>query len=88
MAVMAPLPTAKCPAAIAGADLRELNRAQRAQHQEQAQNEARVADAIDDERLLARVRCRLAQEIETDQQVAAQAHAFPSDEQQKQIVRQ
>ena len=66
----------------------ELNRAQRAQHQEKAQQEARVTDAVDDERLLPRIRRRFAQEVETDQQVAAQSHAFPADEQQQQIVRQ
>ena len=49
---------------------------------------ARVTDAVDDERFLPRVRRRLAQEIETDQEIAAQPDAFPSDEQQQQIVRQ
>ena len=88
MAVIAPLPTAKLPAGDRRADLREPKRAQRAQQQKQAEEEARVTDAVDDERLLPRVRRRLAQEVEPDQQVAAQAHAFPSDEQQQQIVRQ
>ncbi len=60
----------------------------RAEHQEKSEHETRVADAIDDERFLTRVRRRFAQEVKSDQQVAAQSHAFPPDEQQQQIVRQ
>ena len=58
------------------------------QHQQHAEHEAGVADAIDDECLLARVARRLLVEVEADQQVAAQAHAFPADEQQRVVVRQ
>ena len=60
------------------ADFRKLNRAERAQHQEEPKQKARVADAVDDERFLPRVRRRFAQEIKTDQQVAAQARRLPS----------
>ena len=49
---------------------------------------AGVAHAVDDERLLARVAGRLLVEVEPDQQVAAQPHAFPADEQQRVVVRQ
>ncbi len=52
------------------------------------EDESRVADAVDDESFLARVRSRFAQEIETDQQIAAEPHAFPADEKQQQIIRQ
>ena len=65
-----------------GEQWHEVQRAERAEEQEHAEHESEVADAVDDECFLARIGRRLLQEIETDQQVAAQAHAFPSDEQQ------
>ena len=54
--------------------------------QEHRQRKAEIADAVHDERLVAGVGGELLVEVEADQQVAAQAHAFPADEQQ-QIVR-
>ena len=56
--------------------------------QQHADDEAGIAHAIDDECLLARVAGRLLVEVEADQQVAAQSHAFPADEQQHVVVRQ
>ena len=54
---------------------------------ENAHHEAKVADAVDDERLdRGRVGRRLA-EPETDQQVGGQTHAFPTEEHLQQIVR-
>ena len=69
------------------ADFRELNRPQRAQHQEQSENKSCVTDAVDDKCFLPRVRRRFSQEIKTDQEIAAQPDAFPADEQKKQVVR-
>ena len=88
IAVITPLPTAKSPAAIAGPI--SVNRIVPSvpTSRNKPEDEARVTDAVDDERLLARVRRRFPQEVKPDQQVAAQPHAFPPDEQQQQIVRQ
>ena len=74
---------AKLAAAQNRVDIREPHRAQHRQHQQHAQDEARVAHAVHDERLLARVARRFLVEVEPDQQVAAQPHAFPADEQQQ-----
>ncbi len=59
----------------------EFQRAESLESQHNSDHEAKVADAIDDECFFACVRSRLLQEIEADQQVTAEAHAFPSDEQ-------
>ena len=51
----------------------------REQH-EHRDEEAEVADAVDDERFLAGVRVRFLAEPETDQQIRAKTDAFPPDE--------
>ena len=71
-----------------GANFREANRSQRCNRQENSQQEARVANAVDDERLLSRIRGGFSLKIKTNQKIAAQAHTFPADEQQQHIVRQ
>ncbi len=68
--------------------LREIERSELADDQEHGQRKAEVADAVDDECLVARGGRELLSEIESDQQVAAQSHAFPADEQQQVILRQ
>ena len=75
-------------AAEDGVDVREAQRAEDRQHEQHAEQEAGVADAVDDERLLARIARGLLVEVEADQQVAAQTDAFPADEQQRVVVRQ
>src|SRR6266404_5037812 len=60
----------------------EIERAEGFEEQEHAEHEAEVADAVDDESFFSRVRSGLAQEIKTDEQVAREADAFPSDEEQ------
>src|SRR5208282_2375176 len=50
----------------------EANRAERDRDVKNAEDEAGVAHTIDDEGLLASVRGRFLQEVETDQQVAAE----------------
>ncbi len=53
-----------------------------AKQQQHSDHEAHVADAVYPKRLIARIRGRLLQEPEADQQIAAQAHAFPAHEEQ------
>ena len=53
---------------------------------ENAEEEAGVADTIYDERFFACVRGGFFEEVETDQQIAAQAHTFPAHKQEKKIV--
>ena len=66
-------------------DVAEIHGAERGEHKQDADGEAEVADARDDERFFAGVRRGLLQEPEADQQVAAQAHAFPADEHHDQV---
>ena len=68
-----------------GEDGLEIQRTECAEEQEHPQHETEIADAVDDERLLARIRRGLLQEVEADQQVAAQAHAFPAYEEEHEI---
>ena len=49
------------------------------------EQEPEVADAVDDEGLLAGVGGRLLREPEPDQQVRAEAHAFPADEHHREV---
>ena len=67
-----------------GVDLVHVERAERPVQQEHAEQEAGVADAVGDERLLAGARLVRILEPEADQQVRREAHAFPADEQHEQ----
>ena len=49
--------------------------------------EAEVADAVDDERLLARVGVRLLAEPEADEQIRTEPDAFPPDEEHRIVAR-
>jgi hypothetical protein len=68
-------------------DCGEVKGAERAQHQKQSNQESEIADAVHPERLISGIRRRLLQEVESNQQVAAQADAFPPDKQQQVICR-
>jgi hypothetical protein len=61
-------------------DRHEVEAAQVGENEEHGDQEAEVADAIDDERLLARVRLLAVTEPEADEQVAAQPDALPAHE--------
>ncbi len=61
----------------------EVQRAEGHENQQHPQDEAEVADAVDDKRLLAGVRCRLLRVIEANQQVRTEADALPADEHQR-----
>ena len=63
----------------------EIHRMERPEEQQDADGEAEVADARGDERFLPGADRGLLQEPETDQQVAAKAHAFPADEHQDDV---
>ena len=63
----------------------EIHRMERPEEQQNADGESEVADARGDERFLPGADRGLLQEPETDQQVAAQAHAFPADEHQDDV---
>ena len=67
---------------------REIQRAEGPQDQKHAEDESEIADAVHPERLVAGVGGGLLQEEETDQQVAAQAHAFPADKHQQVVGRE
>ena len=91
MALSTPKPavsTGNCPLRSSRVHVGEAQRAEHGHHEQHAEDEAGVAHAVHDERLLARVAGRLLVEVEADQQVAAQPHAFPADEQQHVVVRQ
>ena len=51
-----------------------------------ASDEAEIAHAIDDECLLAGIGGALLVEVETDQQIGTEAHAFPTHKHQQEIV--
>ena len=69
-------------------DFGEAQRAEVPGDEKHAEQESGVADAVDDECLVGRVAGGLAMEIETDQQIRTQPHAFPADEQQHIVVGQ
>ena len=79
---------AKCPLRARCVTVGEAQRAEVPGDGEHAQQEAGVADAVDDECFVGGVAGRLAMEIETDQQIRTQAHAFPAHEHQDIVVRQ
>jgi hypothetical protein len=66
-------------------EVHEVERAEVVERQDHAQDQARIADAVDDERLLARVGRALLREPEADEQVRAEAHALPAHEQERQL---
>ena len=66
-------------------NLAEIERAEVHRDQEHGQRKSEIADAVHDERLVAGVGGEFFEEVESDQQVAAQPHAFPADEQQQEV---
>ena len=63
-----------------GGDLLEIQRAEGRKQQQHAEDKAEIADAVDDERLLAGVGGRLFAEPEADEEVRTEADPFPADE--------
>ena len=64
---------------------REVERAELAPEQEHGDQHAEVADPVHDEGLLAGVGVGLLGEPEADQQIGAEPHAFPADEQDREV---
>ena len=67
-------------------DVREVERAEVRDEQEHREQEAEVADAVDDEGLLAGVGGGVLLEVEADEQVGGEADALPADEQQQEVL--
>src|SRR5882757_360805 len=65
-----------------GEELREVQRAEGFEEQKHAEHEAEVADTVDDEGFFAGVGGRFFQEIKSDEQIAGESDAFPSDEEE------
>ena len=66
----------------------EIQRSKQCHQLQHAKREAEVADAVHHESFLARITGKLLEEIKTDQQVAAQAHTFPTHEHQQEVLGQ
>jgi hypothetical protein len=64
----------------------EIDRAEQHEHAANAENEAEVTDAVDDEGLHGGSRCGRLLEPEADQQIGRQTHAFPAEEHLQQVV--
>jgi hypothetical protein len=64
----------------------ELDRVRHPEQREDAQQEAEIADPVDDEGLHRRSVGRRLAVVEPDQQVGGDAHAFPAEEQLQQVV--
>ena len=58
------------------------------EQQKHAEDKTEIADAVDDESLVAGARVVVIVVPKTDQRIGAQAHAFPTDEQQQQAIAQ
>ena len=69
-------------------DLADTEASDLVRDQEDAEQEREVTDPVDDERLLRRRSGRLSFEPESDQQIGAQPHALPANEQQDEVVGQ
>ena len=66
-------------------DLQKIQRPNRPEDHEHGQQQPEVADPVHDERLLTGSRLGLVVEPEPDEEVAAETHAFPPDEQDRKV---
>src|SRR5262249_59779130 len=66
----------------------EIQRSEVLDEEEHADQEGEVANAVDDEGLLAGVGGRVFVKVEADQQIRSQPYAFPAHKQQKIVVGQ
>src|ERR1035437_4923270 len=69
-------------------DVGEAERSQIPSQRKRAENESSIADAVHDERLVGSGRSRVAMKVKANQQIRAQAHAFPSHKQKHVVIRQ
>jgi len=77
---------AKLPLRARVRDVDEAHRAEVPRNKKHAQQKSRIANAVHDKSLRRSVTGRLAMEIESDQQIRAQPHAFPTHEQQHVVI--
>src|SRR5262249_47583416 len=68
-----------------GEDGGEVKRAEVRDEEEHREEEAEVADAVDDEGLLAGVGGGVLLEVEADEEVGGEADALPSDEEEEEV---
>src|SRR5581483_11640941 len=68
-------------------DSTEAQRAKVRDEQEHPDEEAEVAYTVDHESFSAGVGCGVTREIEADEQIRREAHSFPSDEHQQEVLR-
>ncbi len=83
--------TPPCQAGIDGelrGDLAEGERAEVGEQQEDADEEAEVADAVDDEGFFAGVGGGVRLELEADEQIGREADAFPADKHEQEVAGQ
>ena len=69
-------------------DFAEAERAEVGEQQEDADEEAEVADAVDDEGFFAGVGGGVLLEVEADEQIGGEADAFPADEHEQDVAGQ
>jgi hypothetical protein len=69
--------------AVIGEDSAEVEAAEVRHQKEHCEQEAEVANAVDDESFLACVRCGVLCEVEADEKVRGETNALPADEEQK-----
>src|SRR5688572_12109766 len=72
--------------AIVILDVAEGERPQARPQSHQADEHAKVADAVDDERLVGRVARALALEVKTDEEVRADAHQLPEHKDHREVA--
>ena len=65
----------------------EIQTAEGPEEKEQRQQEAEIAQPVDDKSFLAGVAGRVAEEVETDEQVGAESDSFPSHKEQGVVAR-
>ena len=87
MAVRKPPCSSGC-ALMAAKTCGEAERAEVGDEEEHGEQEAEVADAVDDEGFLAGVGGGILAEVEADEQVGGEADALPADEEQQEVRRE
>src|SRR5581483_1502381 len=67
---------------------RKVQRSELSHDEKHGERKSEVADSVYDERFVAGIGGKLLEKIEPDQQVTAEPHTFPSNEQQQEVLRE